>query len=301
MTNAITMSGFGRWGRAGNQFFQYAFLTGYADRYNCQLQLPRWVGDQLFDSQTSPVRDTLPPWKEPGSGLSHPTPPDGNELVGHDFHGYAQYHTSYFARDRARIRALFQPTGSIIARMGPAVLSLRSWGGTTIGIHLRRGDYGRGIFPVIPTSWYLRWLDAYWTSFDKPVLFISTESPELVREFRKYAPQTAETLGVNLRCEPMVDCTYLKEDLALPKPESMDWYPDFHLLSKCDVVLGPSSTFSFFAAMLNSKLQEYWRASLASEGFERTDPWDAYPSLREPVQQYRHIPGVALVHNRPYW
>lgn len=296
----ITMNQFGQWGRAGNQFFQYAFLTGYAQRHNTSLQIPRWVGTHLFGCSIPEVTTRLPRWLEPGSGLEHPTPPKGSELVGHDFHGYAQYHTSYYAEDKERIRNLFQPVGSVVVRMGPAMSHLHGLGETKIGIHLRRGDYGRNIFPIIPTSWYVAWLHRNWGRFENPVLFVATETTELVNDFSEFNPQTVETLGISLRDMPMADCTYLKRDLLYHDSRAMDWYPDFHLLSHCDVVLGPSSSFSFFAAMLNPSLQEYWRASLKTAWWQRTNPWDAYPMLREHVRDYPHLPGITAPDN-PYF
>ncbi len=303
MNKVITMKQFGKWqfGRSVNQFFQYAFLTGYAQQYDAELQLPPWVGAHLFETTTPTVTTLLPPWKEPGNGSRQPEPPRGSELVNHDFQGYAQYHTLYHTRNRERIRGLFQPVGSIIARVGPAVTKLRSQGKTIVGVHLRRGDYGRRIFPIIPVSWYLHWLRDNWKRFANPALFIATEDQLLVEEFAQYNPQTVEMLGLTLSKEPMADCTYLEEDLAVKDNRAMDWYPDFHLLTQCDIVMGPSSTFSFFAAMMNPSLQEYWRASLEVETFQRTDPWNAYPQLRQTPKHYGHLQECWLHRNPPYW
>jgi len=300
--NRVTMSQFGRWGRAGNQFFQYAFLTEYAQQYGAQLELPAWVGTHLFGASNPSITTKLPVWTEPGSGLQHPTPPEGDELVGKDFRGYAQYHTSYYKTHQDQIRLLFAPVPKVAARLRPAEEQLQQAGETIIGIHLRRGDYGRGIFPIIPTEWYLNWLYKNWSRFKRPVLFIATEALSLVEKFREFNPQTVETLGIALENKPMADCTYLSYDLKTKDSRAMDWYPDFHLLSLCDILLGPSSTFSFFAAMLNPSLQEYWRASLAIAYWQRTDPWDAYPLMREHVNDYPHLSSVRSSHRQnPYW
>lgn len=305
MSKTITMSGFGNWGRAGNQFFQYAFLTGYAAKHGIELQLPKWVGTHLFGTHHPDISASLPPWHEPGSGLSHPTPPKQSELVNRDFHGYAQYHTSYFAPDRERIQKLFTPTKEIYYRLVHALDQLQhgSTGGrkTVIGIHLRRGDYGRGIFPIVPTEWYLRWLSQHYAQrFGDTKLFISTEDKSLVKDFAEYNPIVVEDLGIELSDTPMKSCTYLRYDKTIKDKRAMDWYPDFYLLSHCDVILGPSSTFSFFAAMINKELKEYWRAELGCADFVKTDPWDSYPLLREHVRNYCHLKGVSLKSN-PYW
>ncbi len=296
----VTMSQFGRWGRAGNQFFQYAFLRQYAKQYGAELQLPPWCGTHLFGASESLITKSLPFWLEPGSGLEHPTPPNGDELVNHDFRGYAQYHGNYYAINKKNFRRLFQPVDSVKERLSSARSNLLGRGTTKIGIHLRRGDYGQRIFPIIPTSWYLRWLRRNWGRFQQPILFISTETASLVDEFHEFRPHTVETLGLQLSKQPMADCVYLARDLKTHDRRAMDWYPDFYLLSKCDVILGPSSSFSFFAAMLSTNLQEYWRASLRAEEFQRTEPWDAYPMLREHCRDYQHLEGITAPGN-PYF
>ena len=301
MKRIVSMSQFGNWGRAGNQFFEYAFLKTYAKKYGLELQLPQWVGNHLFGTTDLSISDSLPPFIEKGNGRNHSTQPVGDELIGKDFRGYAQYHTSYFSPEKKYIRSLFQPVQSIQERLASAVESLGGEVGTdTIGLHIRRGDYGQGIFPLVPINWYLEWLEKNFDRFHKPSLFIATEDPSVISEFAKYNPRTIETLELSLNKEPMLGCTYLKHDLETRDDRAMDWYPDFHLLSTCSVILGGSSTFSYFAAMLNPFLQEYWRATLTDATFVLTDPWDSYPSLREHVKDFPHLDGIKLTTN-PYW
>ncbi len=298
--NKLTMRKLGRWGRAGNQFFQYAFLKTYAKQHNLELQLPPWVGNHLFGITDPPITEQLEPWTEKGRGLIPPYPPQGSVLVNRDYRGYAQYHTSYFSQEREWLTKLFSPTNDTYSRVESAGRQLRTSGSTVIGIHLRRGDYGQSIFPIIPTDWYLRWLEENIGRFRSPVLFIATEDSSLLQDFASYYSQTTETLGIDLASQPMADCTYLEHDLQTKDSRALDWYPDFYLLSQCDVILGPSSTFSFFAAMIAPCLDEYWRASLQVESFERVDPWNGWPILRECVQDYPHLPNISLANN-PYW
>ncbi len=301
MSKTLSMSQFGKWGRAGNQFFQYAFLKCYAKKYDLELQLPEWVGTHLFGNDDPPITETLPIFKEQGNGTRHPIPPVGDELVGKDFRGYAQYHTSRLASEKEYIRSLFLPDKMIYdERVIDAEVDLERGQATVIGLHIRRGDYGRGIFPLVPIAWYLEWLENHFQTFTNPKLFIATEDPSVVSAFAKYDPQTVDTLGLPLQSKPMQGCTYLDHDLKTKDTRAMDWYPDFHLLSTCSVVLGGSSTFSFFAAMLNPVLKEYWRATLTDAAFVRTDPWDAYPMLREHVKDFPHLDGIKLATNS-YW
>lgn len=304
MPNYVTMRRLGSLGRAGNQMFQYAYLTIYSQRYDCELQLPPWVGNKLFGLSNPPITVELPAWREDkqyaqGSAYDgQPMPPQGTELVNHDFQGFAQYHTALYAQYKDQVRGMFSPTEETEARLLVPLTKLLASGDTTVGVHIRRGDYGLTHFPIIPISWYVEWLGSNWSRLGDPSLFIASEDPELVQAFSEYNPQTVSTLGVQFTGE-MEGYNYLPYERK-QGGLAVDWYPDFYLLSHCDVVVAPSSTFSFMAAMLNPNLKEYWRASLKAEGFVQENPWNAYPLLREKVRDFPHLEGIAKKNN-PYW
>jgi hypothetical protein len=134
---------------------------------------------------------------------------------------------------------LFTPTLEIQKRMEPAVRELREGEATPIGLHLRRGDTGRDIFYFTPNEWYLAWLEEHWDRFDRPRLFVATED--------RYALYN-----------------YLPYDLRNPTAQSMDWFPDWYLLTQCDALVFGESTFSFSAAMMNTKVQECWQSRLST-------------------------------------
>jgi len=232
--------------------------------------------------------------------LTQGIPPNGDELVGHDFCGYGQYHTRFFRRYMCFFRRLYQPVQSIYNRLQPAVDRLRGSGATVIGLHLRRGDYGRMIFYVTPVEWYRDWLQKHWGEFDNPVLFVAAEDRALVDAFTKYNPVTAESLGTELSTSPHANYGYLGPDRRLRDPWQMDFYPDFYLLSKCNVLLMPNSTFSFVAAMLADRLRRCYRSSLPSQGFVEVDPWNAAPLTHDLAEDWRHVPGVCL-DETAYW
>jgi hypothetical protein len=250
---------------------QYAFLKTYARKHDCELQLPPWVGNTLFGCEDPPVTVNLPPRLEQDDCLQHPRPPAGDEYVNHDFRGYAQYHTSYYRPHRTEIRAMFRPVGSVAKRLRPALEKLFAGNHTVVGVHLRRGDYGRMSFYVTPVQWYLTTL----------------------------SPQTAKSLGVDLGTEPLPHYQYLGVDLKTKEPLQMDFFPDWYLLSQSDVLLAPNSSFSFTAAMLG-QCQRFFRSSLPKQGCEEIDPWDAYPVTHDKAEDYRHVPGVCL-DETPYW
>lgn len=301
--SVITMSRFGRMGRFGNQLFQYLYLWSVARRHDAQLQMPPWVGNQLFGLENPPPVGGLIEFKERDYwGTEQIEPVEDSAILDRDFVGYAQYHTRHYAHDRDAIRRLFEPTTDVFGRLAAARGMLLS-GKHVTGVHLRRGDYGQSIFPIAPVEWYLEKLKA----IGAKRLFIATEDPSLLSEFKGYDVVTAESLGVDLSTVPMPGYNYLKHDLEKREPHQLDFYPDFYLLSQCDAIIGPNSTFSFAAAMLAPRLKQYWRASLttASDGsvpgcFDLVDPWNAYPLLRERVTDFPHLPGIALASN-PYW
>ncbi len=292
----VTMSLLGKYGRFGNQLFQYGALRIYARRLGLQLQTAPWIGEDLFGIEPSPITEKLPPYNEGCSTSEKPCvdPPEGRALCGKDFRGYAQYHTSYFAPHRKLFRELFRPAAPVQTRLATPLRILKERGKTLIGLHLRRGDYGRLQFYVTPVEWYLRWLQRYWTTFDDPVLFIATESPALAEEFTEYNPVMTPDLGVDLATEPLPTYQYLKGDIDNPTPWQMDFFPDWYFLTQCKVMLIPNSTFSFTAAMFSDSVQQVFRSDLPTQEFVEIDPWNEAPLTRDQAEDWQHISGVCL-------
>lgn len=296
----ITMSLLGRYGRLGNQLFQYAFLRIAARKCGAILQTAPWVGEYLFGLPPSPVTVNLPALQEAYSSGSCPVPLSEEAVCGHDFRGYGQFHTSFYAPHRDFICGLFKPVEEVCTRIRGPLEKFFAAGTTRIGIHLRRGDYGRLEFYITPVQWYLDWLAAHWHKFDNPVLFVATESRELIEQFAAYEPVTAESLGVDLQCRPRPHYHYLGEELRRSEPWQLDFFPDWYLLTQCEILLVPNSSFSFTAAMLAPNLRELWRSHLPTQAFEAIEPWNAMPLEQDRAEDYKHVPGVCLDSN-PYW
>lgn len=297
------MSMLGRMGRFANQLFQYSFLRLYAKQWNCQLQLPTWVGNELFGTDEPPVTARLQhsreEWK--GSHLDEHVPPVGDEFVNTDWAGYGQYHTSYYQPHQKEFRDFFRPLPSIREPIDAGIVKLRRMGHTVIGLHVRRGDYGRLTFHLTPTEWYRRWLRENWDRFKSPVLFLATEDRSVAEELSEWSPVTTDDLGIKL-APGRAHYNYLLHDIQEQEPWQMDFYPDFHCLTQCDVLVSSNSTYSFVAAMLNERLQEFWRSSLPEGYFEKIDPWDSRPFRTERCEdpQYQHLEGIRCETNA-YW
>ncbi|MEG4352128.1 FkbM family methyltransferase [Microcoleus sp. LAD1_D3] len=259
---AVTMSTLGRNGRFANQIFQYAFLKIYAKEHNLKVETPAWIGQYLFGCNDSPISQELPVVTEPTNKLSAARIPNAKEIFKSvNFWGYFQYHTKYYKPHQEYFRSLFKPVREIETKMKEAIARLRSRGKTIVGLHLRRGDYGYSDFFIAPSEWYREWLKGLWETLDEPILFIASDEPEKVlRDFEEYNPITAKDLG-----------------LELPEAE---FYPDFYLLSQCDITAISNSSFSFAACMLNEKGKFFFRPHLSAQKLIPFDPWNSEPILR---------------------
>ena len=302
MQRVITMRKLGFMGQAGNQFMQVAFVRTYAKRFGLDYQLPPWGGQYLFGHADPPVTAKLPQWKEPqepckyGEPYGIPIPPVGDECVNHDFVGWAQYRTSWYAPDKDFIQGLFRVVSPERDRVEPALELLRAKGDTIISLHLRRGDSGRLIFPLTPIVWCLKWLHEHWGRFKNPALFIATEDISLVKYFHYYNPVVDQDLGIVPTGKPPPEYRY-PHTRDKPSPQSLDWFPDWYILQHSDVLLASDSSYSVTAAMMNRSIQEFWRPRLSLQRFEQCDPWNMSFITKEHLDDHRGIPGTQLDSN----
>ncbi|SKB12338.1 hypothetical protein PL11201_330027 [Planktothrix sp. PCC 11201] len=261
-------------GRLGNQIFQYAFLKLYALEHNLRVETPAWIGQYLFGHHDPLPLNPLPqiqeqqqPYKLSESTILNAKNPFKNV----DFQGYFQFHTQYHARHKEYFCSLFKPVPALESLLQEALHCLRLKGKTVVGIHLRRGDYHvvSNVVPyltVVPSQWYQEWLKGFWETLDEPVLFIASDEVEIViDDFSDYDPITIHDLGIDLPQAP--------------------FYPDFHILSQCDVLAISNSTFSFAAAMLNERCKFFFRPHLQQKKLIPFDPWNSEPLLRDNPEQ----------------
>ncbi len=309
MTGVLRMSKFGRMGRWGNQVFQYAFLKSYALRNNLTVEIPAWIGEELYGFRDNPIGSkSLERVVEKGEHQIEDTiiPHLRMPLRNVDVEGWFQYHTSYYKPNQAYLMELFsEPSLPVLQRLTPIATRLREQGEDVIGLHFRRGDYGRNMFYITPVDWYVDWLKINYERYDKPVVFVATETLAILDELKAKFPQanyqTCETLGLDLKTKPLLHYNYLAKDKRDADPRQLDFFPDWFLLqSVCDAMLMPNSTFSFSAAWLSPFNKELWRSAPWLERFELIDPWNAYPAQFLKQKDFEHIPGLYLKTN-PYW
>ncbi|KYC40333.1 glycosyl transferase [Scytonema hofmannii PCC 7110] len=290
----LTMSSLGKLGRFGNQLFQYAFLRICAKKSGARVECPPWIGQTLFGHNDAPISRRLPPaieHKDFGKSLFDVIPEfipylekladaksyriDSkvleSDLANVDLWGFFQLETRLLKPNQEFFRSLFQPVQELKLPLKEGLNKLSAKGKTIIGIHIRRGDYITearvGFTLVFPTKWYREWLDSIWNELEDPILYLcSDDLDSIIPEFEKFSPVTWRDLEVNL-------------------PERMqalniEFYIDFFMLSKCDVVCISNSNFSFVACMLNERgkmfVRPHWNFSTKFTVF---DPWDSEPLL----------------------
>jgi len=297
------MKNLGRHGRFGNQIFQYMFLHVYAKRHNLDVQIPPWCGQHLWGTTDPPVTANLPTYHERNAngGMSEQFPPINDEAVNRDWAGYGQFHMSWYRDEQDFIRSLFTPTAASLARVSSPLATLKSLGNTLVGMHIRRGDYGRLLYHRTPIHWYHQLLHQIWPSLNNPVLFVASQNPGLVNEFVSYDPVTSAELGVTPLVDPQRGYCDLAENIQ-NKTRSIDPWPDWYLLSQCDVIIMPVTSYSYSASLMNPSLKAAYRSSVVEMGFESIDVWDTTPMVKQRAENYRHVPGLVLDHNPPhYW
>ncbi|MDY7002605.1 MAG: FkbM family methyltransferase [Cyanobacteriota bacterium] len=247
--------------RFGNQIFLYTLFKIHQKEHNVRVETAPWVGQYLFGHKDPPISQTLPEFTDSGIAILNAKEPYKNvEFSGPVY----QLHTTYYAPYKDFIRTLFQPVPQVEVRMRDAVNKLRERGKTIVGIHLRRGDYQklkRSYTFVAPTACYKKWLEGLWETLDEPVLFIASDDlAGVVDDFADYNPITIKDLGVQL-------------------PEA-DFYPEFYVLTQCDILAISNSTFSFTAAMLNENCKFFFRPHLQAKKLIPFDPWNSEPLYR---------------------
>ncbi|NES01908.1 MAG: FkbM family methyltransferase [Okeania sp. SIO2F4] len=259
--------------RFGNQIFLYTLLKIHQKEHDVRVETAPWVGQYLFGHNDPQISQTLPEFTDSGMAILNAKEPYKNvEFSGPVY----QLHTKYYAPYKDLFHSLFQPVPQVEVRMRDAVNKLRERGKTIVGIHLRRGDYQklkRSYTFVAPTASYKKWLEGLWETLDKPILFIASDDlVGVVSDFADYNPITIKDLGVQL-------------------PEA-DFYPEFYVLTQCDVLAISNSTFSFTAAMLNEKCKFFFRPHLQAKKLIPFDPWNSEPlyqhgygTWEEPTQQ----------------
>lgn len=320
----VSMVCLGRSGRWGNTLLQYLFLRALALKYSLGYESPEWVGRYLFGHADPPVKqiyhniviDNMSSIHDPENHYEWPLNPSGQRawyvanrlgrkpfriraanpqdrnsthLPLHlaDLDGLFMVHTRHYRDMRTELRSIVQATPEIQDLLKPCVEQLRARGKTLVGLHLRRGDFTtcamkQNFELVTPASTYLRWLNSIWGTLDEPVLFVASDDIDaVVPAFSEFNPVTSKDLGAHMPGH--------MKDLDLPSSQfvrSVDFFPDWYLLTQCDMMAISNSTFSFTAAMFGREGATFVRPTFNNNELVRFDPWNSEPVLFPPRRRW---------------
>lgn len=252
----IQINSLGNNGRFGNQLVQYGTLKTLSLRFGLELEVPYWVGRHLFGlDDPYPDETPLPPLSEehedfPTLFSKHPR----IDCTDRNIQGYLQRHIRDLAPYRESFRNWFTPIPQLQSILDRREAEFRKRGNTLVALHLRRGDFGYGQFWIAPESWYLSWLESVWETFDKPVLYIATDDASTLEAFHQYRPLSSRNHPVKL--------------------PGAEFYPDFYVLSRADIVATSNSSFSITAAMLNTRGTGFLRPDREKATLSAFRPWE---------------------------
>lgn len=225
----ITFSELGKWGRLGNQMYEYAALRGIGAELGYEVKIPpphQHALGSCFDL-SAPVytkrelRKVRRVFHEPRIGYS----PRYREIVdGTDLRGYFQSPRYFPSREVVLREFAFHDE---LVRAADSVLApLRDEGRVVVGVTLRRGDY-----QLNPAQFHPLWdTDFYEQAFAlldhlEPVYLVSSDEPEWCRD-RFVGPRFRIVDGIDDRAQ-----------LAM--------------LTRCDHNIVANSSFAWWSAWLN--------------------------------------------------
>ena len=244
----------------GDQLLQYGIARLIADRHKLELEVPDWIGRDLFGfDEPLPSEPPRPAIAEAAAlaALSAPAIAEVSRRVAIDGDLAANFHgsTARWAQRRDEFRALFAFAGPAqvyfdlawnrLANQGYLIVAIDAAAGSTDTTHAGRG----------PVAWYEAWLDSVWPDLPGAALYIAGRDPEALELFGRFDPVTAD-------------------DIADPLPGA-EMLVDFAMLTHADLLgIGPSRA-SFVASLLNPEIKISVRADASSSALVPFDPWNA--------------------------
>jgi len=261
----VTCSSVGSQGRFANHVFQYLFAHTYAADHDYRAMTPVWAGDDMFD--VVPGTAPLPAMPHALNQTDYDletcgiaNDPDVRPET--DFTGYFQYHTRYYHPHKAMIRKHLSFKGAYRDRADQIRALFDDRPGPVAAIHLRRGDYGTGVFFIAPESWYVDWLTNLQAVHpDLSVYIASDDLDAVLPAFSGFPTLTARDLPeTNLQHE---------------------FFTDFAALTVADHLAISNSSYSFSASMLNDRCSTFMRPNLTEAKLVPYDPWNAPVLLRD--------------------
>lgn len=231
----IINSTLGSMGRFANKAFQYIFLRTYAAEHGFEFANLPWEGDDMY--YVHPGVETLPTVGRTVSqtkyGLDECNIVNATEpWADTDLQGYFQYNMKYYAPYRAEIEAEFAHKGIYLEAEKALKAAFDALDGPVAVVHLRRGDFGTGVFFQTPNSWYVDWLRQLQADEPDLQVYVASDDPAAAgNDFDEFNLVSADQFDL-----PQV---------------GHGFFYDFTALRLGKFVAISNSTFSFLATALN--------------------------------------------------
>lgn len=252
----LTMASLGNYGRFAQTVNEYVAMRLYAERQGMEFATPDWVGHSFFaldDPAMDPrtlanfnewltVRDQF---AEQFDGAAEATFRDRDLFL-----GGSPVNPMRLA-ERERVQGWLTPRACWNDYLAPPVEAMRRRGRTLVALHIRQTDWWDKAYT--PLSLYLSWLEQAWSSFDDPILFVSTDEPSVIAQFAQYRPMTTADYP----------CRW----------DGLEYLQDFHALSQADVLAISTGSFAQTAAALNRNARLFLRPAEGNQALEAFSPW----------------------------
>ena len=254
----ITYRKLGKFGRWGNQLFQYAGAWLYAMHFGYHGAFPHWDGCKVFKnipyysyrdyllSRFLPTRQlddvrAHPRWKPTRLWALQELYERGDDNI--NLYGYLQDPLSidFLQRYKPEILKLYTFIDEIEETYKKAVTSFEPY----LVLHLRRGDFVK-LGYALPSAFYKKLLPKI---HGGRRLYITSDDPTINEEF-----ENIETFK-----------------LANPLPYIPRFIFEFWMIKNAETVNGCGSTFSWWAAYLGNK-NDYWSPPLTHLWPKNTKP-----------------------------
>ena len=254
----------GKMGRFANSLFQYIFVHTYARDMDYTPVHQMWSGDDIFNVKAGTASPPMLPNKVEERGYEFKDSSitgDPKPRPACDFSGFFQYQTRYYLPHQEMIQDHLTFKGIYAKRRDQIRALFDSQPGPVITAHLRRGDFGTGIFFIAPEVWYLDWLSTLREEHPEFSVYIASDDIDAVKSAFSDYPLLTEA--------------------DLPKSElAHEFATDFIALTQGDAIAISNSSFSFAASMLNTRSKLFVRPVLERERLEYFDPWNSPVLLR---------------------
>ena len=249
------LSRLGSNGRFGNQLLQYGIANIISEIHELNLITNEWIGDYIFGTGNSvknyDKNNIFLVREDEALKLINKESKITHQAI--EIDGYFCGNPAIWSDYAHIFRKVLTPEANVNYWAKKILSSIKNNNKKLIAIHIRNGDFGYGRYWIAPCAWYKAWLKEIWGTLENPVLYISTDNPNIINEFSDYSPSS---------CLDFRDC-----------PKGFEFYLDHWILRNSDFIVTSNSTFSGTAALLNHECNNFYRPDNSIHKIRPYLPW----------------------------